>query len=784
MTAIAATSPLLTLTDATPVKGVTGGGDSFAPVLALLLTRDGHDATATTATTGPGTVLPPTGKLLPTSGEPPLVITPADPYPTDPRPTAIASQDATPRVDTAPPDATATLVIAEVGHDPERTAPTEPSPALAAAQPMDSRTRTTRVRLDAPRPARFVPDREAIVGRKGSDVTRDTRETGDSGDVLDPADPSDAALQPETATFRPRTGEELCSPPGADPIDALPASAAPPSPVPASMPSTPAAPAVVDPQIATSAKIAAPPRERTPAARVPLASTPSPHADADPIRQAEPAPGASEAKHAPFMSVAELPAPAPTTDLTATATKPPAVPLRLVTPIASIPGNVVAASPAAPTVVVPTAPAAPSAIVPPTIGALATVATVARTTASPMRPQRAGALATVASEDRTEAAAPLPDAVANAGVTISPARPVVSRDEASSIASDAISIATAPRVPPMPDARPRLAASIAPRPLDPLPQRDVACPADAAVVPAAPSLPGATRLADAPPRSGPARFAVEPTASDALGRGPVTQAPEVARVISPSALAPSIPVVGVAPATITTAETPSPIPTTPVRAILDPVIEQVAARPAAPAPAPTSLDPQRATTPALQQPAPEPFGAALHRAVIAERRPRRDGAVEATATPVAMTPVAPTTTPVDTARADWPAAMITRIEQLRDQLTAPGTPADTRIRLHPDALGQVEVTLRQDATGTHVHVNAAEPAAAKLLADAQPQLQSLAEQRGLRLAQTDIAGGNTQPGQGWTGDRRQPAPALAAPPRRPASPSDAPADESADTRLA
>ncbi len=153
-------------------------------------------------------------------------------------------------------------------------------------------------------------------------------------------------------------------------------------------------------------------------------------------------------------------------------------------------------------------------------------------------------------------------------------------------------------------------------------------------------------------------------------------------------------------------------------------------------------------------PALQAFGAALHRAAVAERKPAirvEDTAImSAPVTGLAATTLAQPA-PVDTTRLHWPETMIARIDDLRDAAAAPGSAADTRIRLHPDALGAVDVALRREGDAVHVHFTAAESATARLLADAQPRLTELAEARGLRLTQAGVDGN----GQG---DRRQPAP--------------------------
>lgn len=100
--------------------------------------------------------------------------------------------------------------------------------------------------------------------------------------------------------------------------------------------------------------------------------------------------------------------------------------------------------------------------------------------------------------------------------------------------------------------------------------------------------------------------------------------------------------------------------------------------------------------------------------------------------------------PVATNDPAWIDAMIDRIETLRD--TAGGR--ETRIRLTPDALGAVEVTIRETADGVQVQLTADTPAARALLTEAAPRLSEMADARGLKLGQSDAgAGQQSQQGQ-------------------------------------
>ena len=101
---------------------------------------------------------------------------------------------------------------------------------------------------------------------------------------------------------------------------------------------------------------------------------------------------------------------------------------------------------------------------------------------------------------------------------------------------------------------------------------------------------------------------------------------------------------------------------------------------------------------------------------------------------------------LDMAQSDWPQKMIDHIETLRDAANA----TDTSIRLKPDALGRIDVAIRDSGDGAlSVRFTAEQPATRALLADAQPQLTAAAESRGIRLSGTsvDLAGSGMTGGQ-------------------------------------
>ncbi len=114
--------------------------------------------------------------------------------------------------------------------------------------------------------------------------------------------------------------------------------------------------------------------------------------------------------------------------------------------------------------------------------------------------------------------------------------------------------------------------------------------------------------------------------------------------------------------------------------------------------------------------------------------------------------------PLDLSRDDWPNAMIDRIAAMRDAAEA----ADTRIRLAPENLGALEISIRRDGDRMHVHFTAEQPATRQLLADAASQLIELANARGVKLGGSSVDSGTG----GQPGTPRQPEPVLSA---RPAS---------------
>ena len=116
--------------------------------------------------------------------------------------------------------------------------------------------------------------------------------------------------------------------------------------------------------------------------------------------------------------------------------------------------------------------------------------------------------------------------------------------------------------------------------------------------------------------------------------------------------------------------------------------------------------------------------------------------------------------PLDLSREDWAGKMVARLAALRDAAEA----ADTRIRLAPENLGTVDVSIRREGERLHVHFAADNPATRLLLAEAAPRLAELADARGVKLGQTSVdagAGGQQgTPGQSQPNQPARPAPAV------------------------
>lgn len=120
---------------------------------------------------------------------------------------------------------------------------------------------------------------------------------------------------------------------------------------------------------------------------------------------------------------------------------------------------------------------------------------------------------------------------------------------------------------------------------------------------------------------------------------------------------------------------------------------------------------------------------------------------------------------------------IDRIATLRDDLHAESDSRETRIRLAPERLGGVDISVRREGDAIRVHFTAEREATQALLIDAQPRLTELAAQRGLRLVEASVSQHDASPQQ-----RQQPRSARFAADAAPAR-AETP-DITEDTRLA
>jgi len=89
---------------------------------------------------------------------------------------------------------------------------------------------------------------------------------------------------------------------------------------------------------------------------------------------------------------------------------------------------------------------------------------------------------------------------------------------------------------------------------------------------------------------------------------------------------------------------------------------------------------------------------------------------------------------LDTQHQQWTAKMLDRIEALRDAAPV----RETRISLMPEGLGKVDIAIRQDDAGLHVQFSTDTQSARQLIADAQPKLAEIAQERGIRIGSTSV----------------------------------------------
>lgn len=282
-----------------------------------------------------------------------------------------------------------------------------------------------------------------------------------------------------------------------------------------------------------------------------------------------------------------------------------------------------------------------------------------------------------------------------------------------------------------------------------------------------------------------------------------TVAPTVAPVVAPILATPT-PVTATLPLMATTGAMPAFVAMQPVDAPASPVptpslpMPSLATADSAPRwtpPATIAAQPLVAQQVAAQfQPQPgtvasaaQVFGAAIQAATRRRDEPASPtdigalGPVAAPLTTHAVTQLADAQqAPLDMRQERWPHAMIERIDTLRDAANA----TDTRIRLIPDALGTIDVSVKRDGDTVRVHFNAEQAQTRTLLQDAQPRLAELAEARGIKLTQTGVAGsgGDAGPNAGTSQQRQSNTP----PPHMPTAPARAraAATDSTDSRLA
>jgi len=269
-------------------------------------------------------------------------------------------------------------------------------------------------------------------------------------------------------------------------------------------------------------------------------------------------------------------------------------------------------------------------------------------------------------------------------------------------------------------------------------------PAPAETMPVAVSMPG-TRTPPSAITAGAPALPAEPTTVSAETGARTT--PPVAIQDAPR---PDAPVERPAPVAAPTQRAASDSPAAPVVATHDPSQpvratisidrppREQAASPAAPVtrtPAPhTPTEPQVARI----APAAQVFAAAIRRVVVEDRpaTPQPMLAAPPVGTDHALHAVAAAASPqqpaLDLKQDDWPHRMIQRIEALRDTANA----NDASIRLIPDALGKIDVSLKREGDSVSVHLDAHQPETRQILADAQPRLAELAETRGIRLSAT------------------------------------------------
>ncbi|MET0307881.1 MAG: flagellar hook-length control protein FliK [Sphingomonas sp.] len=279
--------------------------------------------------------------------------------------------------------------------------------------------------------------------------------------------------------------------------------------------------------------------------------------------------------------------------------------------------------------------------------------------------------------------------------------------------------------------------------------------------PAAAALPGGGPFASEPPVAG----AAKPQPAPASGATP--PAGDAAPAVNPPVPLPAQPVapVAVEPKPVFQAKDEAPKADASTQPVALPAVDVSKLE------VPTLANRPMVTPPTIALDAP-----------AAQRRVIRDiagttfapAAPDAPSAPAIAAPADMQQAALDTRRHEWMGSMIDRIEAMRDASNT----GDTRIRLSPEALGQVDISIRHEGDRVHVHFATETPAARQLLTDAQPRLSELAEARGVKLGQTSVDSGTAGSGQHQTATRQPPVPA------RPASAVVADAAADTDQRIA
>ncbi|MDV3458478.1 flagellar hook-length control protein FliK [Sphingomonas sp. HF-S4] len=298
--------------------------------------------------------------------------------------------------------------------------------------------------------------------------------------------------------------------------------------------------------------------------------------------------------------------------------------------------------------------------------------------------------------------------------------------------AEPMAIATPPAVP-----VPAMATPLVPMPGDPeqpIAGAEPAVTAAALVPPALPEATAATALGIEGAPIDVASLETVPVPAATVG-GAVQEAPRV-RVAAPRATVPPAEDAPAAPhIEAPIREAPAPLPPSAPR----PAQFQPATAPVAP----PTVTPQLAAA----------IEAAALGAPAVSAPSRRAPAIEAAV--IALAPSADSVRPhavaaaadveqsmIDMRRQEWMGQMVEQIEALRDAAPL----RETRLSLAPEALGKVDISIRQEGEHVHVHFATETQAARQLIADAQPRLGELAEARGIKLGQTSFESGTA--GQG------------------------------------